>query len=337
MGALRAVTTPWMGGPDRRGPATPALNSEGPVSAAAPGGVLTRRQALTAMGSGVLALAGCGHHGSATGPRGVAAEALAFNVQPLGGASQALQQQAIRALALRSIRVTLGLASDVAAAHPYVRSVPEALGLVADFNLGPIDPAQWPSLLDATLRRYPEVRWAELLNEPDHFNGLSPERYVQDFLRPGFALVRDRFPGTAVVAAAPVGTLTQAPDRFQRLTAAGADEVCDFRAIHVYFDDDRALAAIARATGRPILVTETGTNVASQHVRWYTEVIPRIRRALGAELIFWYDLLESADAYPGFSVIANTPDAAGQPQALPGSGLYPLLRSTATLTARPHR
>ena len=49
--------------------------------------------------------------------------------------------------------------------------------------------------------------------------------------------------------------------------------------------------------------------------------------------MFWYVLLESAAlaggqvpySYPGSSVIAPEPDAAGQPKAAAGSGLYPRL------------
>lgn len=82
--------------------------------------------------------------------------------------------------------------------------------------------------------------------------------------------------------------------------------------------------------------TETGIRDPRQHVRWYTEVVPRIRSVLGAQVIFWYDLLESPDFYPGFSVIANVPDATSQPQAVPGSGLYPLLRSAQNLPSRRH-
>lgn len=229
--------------------------------------------------------------------------------------------------------MTLGLVTDTGAARPYAGAAPNLLGLVSDFRVGTVEPGEWPDLVEATLRRYPEVRRAELLNEPEIFNGLSPERYVEEFLRPAYARIRARLPGVAVVAAAPAGDRRRAPERFRRMSDAGADDVCDYRAVHVYFDDTRALAAIAGATRRPILVTETGTSDPGQHVRWATEVVPRIRGALGAEVVFWYVLLESAAlagrsvgySYPGSSVIAADPDAAGQPRAAPGSGLYPLL------------
>lgn len=244
-----------------------------------------------------------------------------------------MQRDALRALGTPWIRLTLGLTTQTDAARAYVGAGPSVLGLVSDFQSGPIDAARWPDLVEATLRRYPQVRRAELLNEPERFNGLSAERYVREYLRPGFERIRERLPGVAVVAAAPVGDRRQGPERFGRLTDAGADDFCDYRAVHVYFDDGGALAAIAGATRRPVLVTETGTSTPGQHVRWYGEVIPRIRATLGAELVFWYVLLESADlaggavpySYPGTSLIAGTPDAAGRPQAAPGSGLYPLL------------
>lgn len=300
---------------------------------------LTRRRLLAGLGS-LLAAGGCAGGGcaderrrSVTGTEALGvAEPLPFNVHPLAGRFEAVQLQALRAMATPWIRVTLGLVGNTDAARPYVRAVPNVVGLVSDFRSGPIDAAEWPTLVEATLRRYPQVRRAELLNEPERFNGLSSGRYVREFLRPGYERIRERFPGVAVVAAAPVGG-KQAGDRFRRLTDAGADDICDYRAAHVYVDDDRVLSGIAGGTRRPILVTETGTNTPSQHVRWYTEVIPHIRAALGAELVFWYVLLESADlaggtvpySYPGSSVIAPLPDRAGQPQAATGSRLYPLL------------
>lgn len=297
---------------------------------------LSRREALLALGGGALAAAGCGdsrRRSSVAASEIPTGDALSFNVLPLGGGFEALQRDALRALAPPWVRVTLGLVSDVQGAKPYVRLAPAALGLVADLRLGPLDAATWPDLLEATLQRYPEIRRAELLNEPERVNGLSAERYVQDFLRPGYERIRERFPGVAVVAAAPVGDRKQGPSRFRRLTDVGADDYCDYRAVHVYFEDDRALSAIAGATRRPILVTETGTSVPGQHVRWYTEVIPRIRAVLGAELTFWYVLLQSATtaggtvsySFSGYGVISGAPNAAGQPQAAPGSGLYPLL------------
>jgi hypothetical protein len=296
---------------------------------------LTRRRVLAGLGS-LVASAGCGdsRKRSLTATEtALGGEPLSFNVHPLGGGFQSLQRDALRILGTPWIRVTLGLVTDVGAAGSYVRLAPSLLGLVSDFRTGAIDPGDWLTLLAATLRRYPQVRRAELLNEPERFYGLSPERYVREFLRPGYELIRDRFPGVQVVAAAPIGDRKKAPERFRRMTDAGADDMCDYRAVHVYFDDDGALGAIAGGTRRPILVTETGINAPGQQVRWYTEVVPRIRGALGAELVFWYVLLESAAlaggsvpySYPGSSVIAPEPDAAGQPKAAAGSGLYPLL------------
>jgi hypothetical protein len=294
-----------------------------------------RRRVLAGLG-GLLLGAGCAEERkrSVTSPEAVAGGGpLPFNVHPLGGRFEALQRQALVNLGTPWIRVTLGLLNDVDAARPYVRAVPNTLGLVSDFRLGAIDAGQWPDLVEATLRRYPQVRRAELLNEPERFNGLSQGRYVREYRRPGWERIRSRFPGVAVVAAAPEGDRKKAPDRFRRLTDAGADEFCDYRAVHVYFDDDRALDTIGGATRRPILVTETGTSNPGQHARWFTEVVPRIRSALAAELVFWYVLLESVDlaggavpySYPGSSVIAPLPDATGQPKASNGSRLYPIL------------
>jgi hypothetical protein len=284
--------------------------------------------------------AGCGKssHTTGAGAGGVAPDsALAMNVHPLGGGAVGLQRAAIARLGLRWIRVTLGLVSETTAARPYVGLGPRVLGLVSDFNLGTLEPAAWLDLLDGTLRRYPDVQAAELLNEPEHTVGLDPATYVRSYLQPGFELVRDRYPGVAVVCAAPVGDPRKAPDRFRRMTDAGADRFCDFRAVHAYFADEASLGAIRAATGRPILVTETGTAGAADQVRWYTEVVPRLRQVLGAELLFWYVLLEGPTAYPGFSLIASTPGPDGQPRAAPGSGLYGLLTRPGPTAERPGR
>lgn len=294
---------------------------------------LTRRQALRRLAGGVLAAGGCGEASrrGVTTPEGIGGERLSFNVHALGGRFVTLQHQALAGLRPPWIRVTLGLVTGVDAARAYVGGGPSLLGLVADHRRGAIDAHAWPDLVEATLRRYPTARRAELLNEPEIFNELSPARYVREYLRPGFERVRERLPGVQVVAAAPAGDRKAGPDRFRRMTDAGADDVCDYRAVHVYFDDDRALRAFRGATGRPILVTETGTNAPGDHARWYRDVVPRIRAALGAEQIFWYVLLESAAlagapvaySYPGSSIIAAEPDAAGQPRAAPGVGALP--------------
>jgi hypothetical protein len=303
----------------------------------------SRRRVLAGLGTTAI-LAGCGdgRRHEITGSEAVGGDILSFNVHPVGGRFEALQQEAVRTLAPPWIRVTLGLVTATGAARPYVRLGPQTLGLVSDFQTRSIEPREWLQALEATLRRYPGISRAELLNEPERFNGIPPARYVQEYLRPGYDLIRRRFPGIRVVAAAPVGDRRQAPDQFRRLTDAGADEVCDYRAVHVYFDDERALRTIAQSTARPILVTETGSSAPGQHVHWYTSVVPRIRGALGAEPVFWYVLLESPDlaggrvpySYRGFSVLAAVPDAAGQPQAAPGSGLYPVLARTRALRRR---
>jgi len=295
---------------------------------------VTRREALAALGGGLLALPGCGHTRSdPTGPTAVAGERLSFNVQPLGGASEALQLRALGALGAPWIRIAVGLATDTQA-RSYVRAVPNALGILTDFGAGTLDPAAFPGLVEISLRRYPQLRAAELLNEPDVFNGLSPARYVRDFLRPGYDVVRERFPGIAVVAAAPVGTRAFGPSRFRQMTDAGADDFCDYRGAHVYFEDEQALADIAAASGRPILVTETGTRIASLQGHWYQDVVPRLRQVLGARLVFWYVLLEAPAGYPGYSVIASGTDATGLPQAAPGTALYPLLAGGRPLLRR---
>src|SRR5262245_30985050 len=297
--------------------------------------MIGRRRALLTLGAAALALAGQGdarrRSGSAM-PR-LTREPLPMNVHPLGGRLTGLQRDALRRLHTPWIRVTLGLVTETTATRPYVDAAPHLLALVSDFHQRTVDPRSWPDIVEATLRRYPETRRAELLNEPAEFYGLAPAVYVRDFLRPGFERIRERFPDVTVVAAAPIGNRRKGLDYFRRMTEAGADRFCDYRGVHVYFEDERTLSAIRDSTERPILVTETGIGTPSQHVRWATEVIPRIREVLEAELVFWYVLRESAALalgpvspnYHATSLIAVDPDDAGQPQAAAGSRLYPLL------------
>jgi hypothetical protein len=297
--------------------------------------MISRRRALLTMGAAALALAGQGdarrRPGSAM-PR-LTGATLPMNVHPLGGRLTTLQRAALRRLHTPWIRVTLGLVTETMATRPYVGAAPNLLGLVSDFHQRTVDPASWPDMVEATLRRYPEITRAELLNEPAEFYGLAPAPYVHDFLRPGFERLRERFPSVAVVAAAPIGNRRKGLDYFRRMTDAGADRFCDYRGVHVYFEDERTLSAIRDSTDRPILVTETGIGAPRQHVRWAMEVIPRIREVLKAELVFWYVLLESAALalgpvppnYHATSLIAADPDDSGQPKAAAGSRLYPLL------------
>jgi hypothetical protein len=297
--------------------------------------LITRRRALLALGGAAVGLAGGGDARRRAGPSpgAIGLDPLPMNLHPLGDRFTGLQRAALRTLATPWIRLTLGLVTQTTATRAYVGAAPHLLGLVSDFHLRTVEPATWPGLVEAVLRRYPEVRAAELLNEPEQFFGLSPTRYVQEFLRPGFERIRERFPDVAVLAAAPIGNRRKGLDYFRRMTDAGADRFCDYRAVHVYFDDESVLAAFARATARSIVVTETGIAVPGQHVRWYTEVIPLIREVLGARLVFWYVLLESAALaggpvppnYLATSLIAAEPDDAGEPRAAAGSALYPLL------------
>ena len=129
---------------------------------------LDRRRLLTGLG-GLLLGAGCvddrNRNRSVTSPEMAAGGPLPFNVHPLGGRFETLQRQALVNLGTSWIRVTLGLVNDVDAARPYVRSAPNTLGLVSDFRLGPIDPGQWPDLVEATGRG----RWgrAEVGDQPE--------------------------------------------------------------------------------------------------------------------------------------------------------------------------
>ncbi|MCI0528814.1 MAG: hypothetical protein L0Y56_15355, partial [Nitrospira sp.] len=251
---------------------------------------------------------------------------LGFNVQPYPGSALSVQMQALNEIRANWIRVTLGILTD--AAGPYVTATPaNVLGLIADFNLGPINKSDWPDRVETVIRRYPSIQYFEILNEPAVFNGISNRDYVRDYLKPAHDRIRSRFPSIKIVAAAPIGQPSGIGD-FTEMSLAGADDYCDFRAVHIYFQNGlvNPWTSFQRATRKPIMVTETGINQPSQHLNWWNNQIPEMKRVFTTDLVFYYVLLEQP--FMGFGIITGQLDSNGQVIPTPESGLYNFLRGS---------
>lgn len=250
---------------------------------------------------------------------------LGFNVQPYSG-FLSVQIQALSDIKANWIRTTLGIISDTGS--PYVASTQTTvLGLIADFNLGPIDKTTWPDQVEAVIRRYPSIQYFEILNEPAVFNGISNTDYVRDYLQPAHDRIREKFPSVNIVAAAPVGQPSGIED-FTQMSLAGADDFCDFRAVHIYFDNSLTApwTSFQRTTRKPIMVTETGTNQPGQHLSWWNNQIPEMKRVLTTDFVFYYVLLEQP--FRGFGIIDGQFDGNGQVVPTSGSELYTFLRDS---------
>ena len=236
-----------------------------------------------------------------------------LNVHPYGGSLDRLQLQAIAELKIRKIRITLGLGRDLAGV--YLNSYPaEYVGLIGDFELARVNPSSWPGMVREAVDRSAGVSFYEVLNEPELFMGLSPEVYVNSYLRPAYEIIRERRPSIPVIAAAPVGT-AGGRTYFYRMTEAGADNYCDFRAAHLYDDNPEVYLA---GTDRPFMVTETGKGSRERHLSWWQDTMPHISKVLDTERLYFYVLLDRPDT--GYSLIASTPDGSGNVR--PESPLY---------------
>ena len=74
------------------------------------------------------------------------------------------------------------------------------------------------------------------------------------------------------------------------------------------------------------MITETGIRKPEQHLNWWHNQIPEMKRVLNTEYVFYYVLLD----YPvvtGFGVITGEFDPRGNVVPAPGSELYNDLRS----------
>ncbi len=249
-----------------------------------------------------------------------------FNVHPYQGALYSVQTKALRNIHATWIRTTLGLTGDIAGAYATSTGL-NVLGIIGDFGTASISKSDWPAMVEAVVRRYPTIRYFQVLNEPEEFYNMSNTEYVRDYLRPAHDVIRQKFPSVKIVAAAPIGQPSGLND-FTEMSIAGADQYCDFRGVHVYYE--QALyspwSAYRVATQKPFMVTETGKRTASYHLSWWTQQIPAMKKALQTEYIFYYALLEQP-TYTGYEIILADLDASGNVQPAPGSELYNYLKA----------
>jgi hypothetical protein len=253
-------------------------------------------------------------------------EMRGFNVHPYTDYVMAAQIQALNTMQVNWVRTTLGILTDTAG--PYIAAIrANILGLIADFNLGPIDKNAWPDLVETVIQRYPSIQYFQILNEPEHFNGIANTEYVLDYLRPAHDLIRRKFPYVRIVSAAPIGQPGGIRD-FTEMSLAGADQYCDCRAVHIYFeqDDVSPWSAFLKATQKPMMITETGVRRPDQHLNWWQNQIPEMRRVLNTAYVFYYVLLDHPIS-TGFEVITGEFDNRGNVVPAPGSELYNYLRS----------
>jgi hypothetical protein len=257
-------------------------------------------------------------------------ELRGFNVHPYPGELMTLQLQALKEIRANWVRITLGITTDSAGAYATATGA-NVLGLISDFRLKSIDKHAWPDMVATVIQRYPSIQYFQILNEPEHFFGISNREYVTDYLRPAHDVIRSTFPYVKIVSASPMGVPSGIQD-FKTMSDAGADQYCDFRAVHIYFTNgiktfwSTPWSAFRKATSKPIMVTETGKRRPSQHLAWWREQIPKIKQALKTEYVFYYALLEQP-VYTGYEIIRAERDSQGNVVPAPGSELYNYLRS----------
>ena len=145
---------------------------------------------------------------------------------------------------------------------------------------------------------------AQILNEPTHFTGISPEAYVRDFLRPAYLHLKEDDPTILIVAAAPVSS-AEGFLRAQAMIETGVEHVCDRIAFHVY--SRRFIERLGRLTDKPVWITESGAEGAAGHLEWRASVFDEIRQGIPmAEEIFWFDLFDrNPNAFRLFDIVRD--------------------------------
>jgi hypothetical protein len=159
-----------------------------------------------------------------------------------------------------------------------------------------------PAASDAVAR--PGRFAAQILNEPTHFYGISPDVYVREFLRPAYLHLKEDDPSIRIVSTAPVSS-ADGFLRLQRMIEAGAENVCDFLAFHIY--SARFVERLGELTEKPVWVTESGAEGTERHLPWFTSVFDAIRNAIPmAERIYWFDLFDrQANGFRLFDIVAD--------------------------------
>ncbi len=290
---------------------------------------LTRRDFLRlGVASGcALALDGCASDDSVSSDPGSSVyEFRGFNVHPYMGSLMTVQLQALNDLGANWIRTTLGITADSAGSYVTATRA-NVLGLISDFELTSINKNDWPNMVETVIRRYPSIQYFQILNEPEIFFDISNTEYVREYLKPAHDVIRQKFPYVKIVSAAPIGQPSGIRD-FTAMSAAGADQYCDFRAAHIYFEQDifSPWSAFRLATQKPIMITETGIRRHDQHLNWWQNEISEMKRILETEYVFYYVLLDQP-VYTGFEIITGEFDSQGNIVPASGSELYNYLRS----------
>lgn len=237
-----------------------------------------------------------------------------MNVHPFSGPIADAQIEALNQLGIRRVRITLGLHHDDAG--PYLRGYgAEYIGLLNDFDDPIPDASAWPGLVRSAVERSPNLFCYEVLNEP---SALSSRDYVEQYLKPAYEIIKGINPAYQVAAAAPTGTSSGRLD-FYEMTAAGADDWCDSRAVHEYTDQPEILL---KGTHRPFLITESGVQDRNRHVDWWSNEMAHISGVLETERLYFYALSDSEDS--GWALISKN-SRAGAIQVL--SPLYDYVRT----------
>ncbi len=275
-----------------------------------------------------LAVGGCDFSSSTNptpGNGSSPSEFRGFNVHPYQGQLFTVQMQALRNIRATWIRTTLGLQRDMAG--PYAMAGLNVLGLIGDFQHTTLNKTDWPDMVETVIRRYPTIHYVQILNEPKIFYNLSNVEYVLDYLKPAHDLIRRKFPALKIVSAAPIGQYSGIQD-FVEMSIAGADQYCDYRGVHIYFEQDMIYSwrEFRLATQKPIMLTETGTRRPEKQLDWWQIYIPEMKRVLETEFVFYYALLEQPQ-YTGFEIIRAERDSNGQVVPATGSALYNYLKS----------
>jgi len=241
------------------------------------------------------------------------------------------QVRALYELGFAAIRITVSFSrfgQDFLAAIPYVRAARalglDVLALLADFSGYDLPQALTRARTrDEVLRTIVAIlgppplpaggagfvgglAW-QVLNEPAHFLGISPDAYVQELLAPAYEDLKRLAPDVVVVAAAEIGNVDGLA-RLRGMQEAGVEAYCDRVAYHVY--GRNLLPYLAGLARKPAWVTESGVAGVSSHLAWYRDVLPEIKDRIGnVERVYYFVLYEQAAR--GFRLIDIQPAAGG--------------------------
>ncbi len=244
-----------------------------------------------------------------------------------------LQLRAVYALGFEQLRVTLSFnrfGPDFLAAIPYCRAARalgiDVVGVMNDFagyslaqallnqrsRAAVLNTYRDIFVLPAVEPASPAVARAglfslQVMNEPVHSLGLTPEEYVRELLRPVNTNFKLRNPELLIASAAEVGNV-EGLLRVRAMLEAGLEAHCDRVAYHVY--SSRLPPLLSGLTRRPVWITESGADGTAGHLGWFRDVFPELRKGIaGVERVFFYVLF---DPDPGrFRLFEVARDASG--------------------------